>query len=541
MADPTANLLVKIGTDTKALKAGLDKADKQVGGFAGTIKKHSRAIGIGMAAIGTAILAAGALSVKQFAKMGDEVQKMALRTGFSTEALSELRHAAQLSGASLAGLEKASRTLSGAILDAGFGLETYKRAFAAIGLTYEDLAKLSPEEQFLRVMDALAGVEDETVKAAIATDLFGRAGTQLLPMLVNGAEGLADMRQEAHDLGIVFDQEAANKAAAFNDALTKLKGSVSGVMMEVGSLLVDALKPLIDDATEVIKKVTDWADEHPGLTKVIVNTGIAIGGLLLVMGTLILLKIPAIIGTLVTLGKAFVMTAIPAVWGFVTALWAQVTATLAAIAATGFGIPIAIGAALAIGTLATGIFLLVKSQGEQIDSTNDVADAITRASESTHKATEEMSLYNGEVMTSTEAWKLYEEELAAAAEETSRLNDEVKALTGSMKDAVVSAFLFYSTLGRPLTAFEAEQRRALGGVIGIPGLAHGGIVTSPTLAMVGENGPEAVIPLSQMGGLTINFNESVFMEKEESINKLADRIYRVIKRDQRFSFGAARG
>ena len=59
--------------------------------------------------------------------------------------------------------------------------------------------------------------------------------------------------------------------------------------------------------------------------------------------------------------------------------------------------------------------------------------------------------------------------------------------------------------------------------------------------MVGENGPEAVIPLSQMGGVTINFNEPVFMEKEESINKLADRIYRVIKRDQRFSFGAASG
>ena len=34
---------------------------------------------------------------------------------------------------------------------------------------------------------------------------------------------------------------------------------------------------------------------------------------------------------------------------------------------------------------------------------------------------------------------------------------------------------------------------------GIPGLQHGGIVRSPTLALVGESGPEAVIPLSQMG------------------------------------------
>jgi len=46
------------------------------------------------------------------------------------------------------------------------------------------------------------------------------------------------------------------------------------------------------------------------------------------------------------------------------------------------------------------------------------------------------------------------------------------------------------------------------GNIGIPGFADGGIVTGPTLAMVGEKGPEAIIPLSQMGamggGVTVN-------------------------------------
>jgi hypothetical protein len=44
----------------------------------------------------------------------------------------------------------------------------------------------------------------------------------------------------------------------------------------------------------------------------------------------------------------------------------------------------------------------------------------------------------------------------------------------------------------------------IGGLIGkidIPGFADGGIVTGPTLAMVGEKGPEAIIPLSQMGGM----------------------------------------
>lgn len=55
-------------------------------------------------------------------------------------------------------------------------------------------------------------------------------------------------------------------------------------------------------------------------------------------------------------------------------------------------------------------------------------------------------------------------------------------------------------------------RESLGGFnlggIKIPGFADGGIVTRPTLAMVGEKGPEAIIPLSQMGnaggGVTVN-------------------------------------
>ena len=50
-----------------------------------------------------------------------------------------------------------------------------------------------------------------------------------------------------------------------------------------------------------------------------------------------------------------------------------------------------------------------------------------------------------------------------------------------------------------------ELKDAIGsfdiGGIKIPGFADGGIVTRPTLAMVGEKGPEAIIPLSKMGGM----------------------------------------
>jgi hypothetical protein len=63
-------------------------------------------------------------------------------------------------------------------------------------------------------------------------------------------------------------------------------------------------------------------------------------------------------------------------------------------------------------------------------------------------------------------------------------------------------------------------------------LAEGGIVTGPTLAMIGEAGPEAVIPLSQMGGMgnvTININSTV------ADDRLGDIIVNAIRQYNRRS------
>ncbi len=63
----------------------------------------------------------------------------------------------------------------------------------------------------------------------------------------------------------------------------------------------------------------------------------------------------------------------------------------------------------------------------------------------------------------------------------------------------------------------------------IPMLAEGGIVTGPTLAMIGEAGPEAVIPLSRAGGMgmggsnvTINFNGVTTREAADQVVKVLE-------------------
>jgi hypothetical protein len=108
-------------------------------------------------------------------------------------------------------------------------------------------------------------------------------------MLANGAEGLRNMRQEAHDLGIVFDQEAANNAAAFNDAMTKIKGAAAGVGAVIATNLAPILTDFMAKLTEVVKNIIAWAEVHPKLAQAIILVVVAIGGLMAVLGPLLIM------------------------------------------------------------------------------------------------------------------------------------------------------------------------------------------------------------------------------------------------------------
>ena len=63
--------------------------------------------------------------------------------------------------------------------------------------------------------------------------------------------------------------------------------------------------------------------------------------------------------------------------------------------------------------------------------------------------------------------------------------------------------------GMTAAEISAERYKEAGAALrGIPFMAEGGVVTQPTLAMIGEAGSEAVIPLDKMGGFgtTVNIN-----------------------------------
>jgi len=208
------------------------------------------------AAGGTALIA----MTKSAANAGDEYQKMSQRVGVSVEALSSLSHAAELSGATISTVETSLKLLSKRMLDADQGLAEAKRSFEELGISVTNSggSLRAADQVMLEIADSMKTMEDRTKATALAQELFGRSGTELLPMLSQGSEAIREMQIEAEKLGITWTQAGADSAANFNDALTRLTGSLTGAKNVIGQNLLPVM-------TKYIEKISIWISENKEL------------------------------------------------------------------------------------------------------------------------------------------------------------------------------------------------------------------------------------------------------------------------------------
>ena len=170
------------------------------------------------------------------------------------------------------------------------------------------MIELSPEEQFDKIARAIANVESPTLRAAAAQDIFGRAGTKLLPLFAAGEEGLEKLKKKAHELGMVFDQEAADKAARLADAQTTLKRAIQGLTITISENIVPVITELVEKLSDTIAKVKDWAKAHPELVTWLTKTGGALGAVMLVLGPMVIILPKVVTGIIAIKTACIIMT-----------------------------------------------------------------------------------------------------------------------------------------------------------------------------------------------------------------------------------------
>lgn len=233
-------LHVMLGLDSAQFTAGLAKARSGLGSFGKTAA-------VGLAAVATAAAAAGtaiAIAVKGSIDNADRMGEMAQAAGVSVEALTSLGYAAQMNGSDTEALASSFRKLSQNMLAvAQGGTSGAATAFNALGVsvTNADGQLRSADAVLLDVAERFAGMEDGALKTALAVQLFGKSGAELIPFLNQGREGIGALTAEADRLGITISGTTANAAGNFNDTLDRLNASMQGVVNKVTEAMLPAL------------------------------------------------------------------------------------------------------------------------------------------------------------------------------------------------------------------------------------------------------------------------------------------------------------
>lgn len=195
--------------------------------------------------------------IKSSIDAADNVQKLSIRLGASTEALSEYQHVAGLAGVRFETLTMGWQRMTRRVAEAAKGFGEARGALNELGLDAKQLAQLKPEQQFEAITAAMQGVKSESDKVRLAMKLFDSEGVSLIQLMDGGVEGLKKFREEAKSLGLSIDKDMANKSAAANDAILKLHGSFKGFANELTLVVAPALTEFADNVSAAMKRVKE--------------------------------------------------------------------------------------------------------------------------------------------------------------------------------------------------------------------------------------------------------------------------------------------
>lgn len=286
---------VPITGDTAPLEKKLNDVEKQSGdsgkkagdAFAGRYAEGFRKLSASI----TVAIGAIVFAVKKLNDQMDQVGKQAQALGVTTEAMSRLQYAAQVSGASVQDLNTAMISLSRRMGERD-QLSEGVRLFDALGISVTNAAgrMKSADQIMVDLATKFERMEDGAGKTEIAVRLFGESGARLIPLLNGGAAGMAELFEQSDKLGNTLNDKTAKAAAEFNDSITRITVSLQswgrGLVADVLPALTYLANDLANQSREVAETDKKWSAFNITL-KTLISTGVAIQSTFSAVGSVV--------------------------------------------------------------------------------------------------------------------------------------------------------------------------------------------------------------------------------------------------------------
>jgi hypothetical protein len=507
MANDTSLTYSLYGKDVSASKAlqNIGKEAENTGGAFSKIKTIAAGVFAGnvLQNAGQDALNFAKESIGAYQEVGKEVINLQRYTGDSAEAMSKLRFAAEESGVGADTLATALKRMSqAAATTAG------EKKFEALGISVKDANGhfKAASDIFTEVAGKIAAMPPGVEKTNAIIQIFGKSGMQLYPLLNQGAAGIAKFGAEAQKLGLVLNGDSLKGVQANVQAQRDFHAAVQGLQVQLGQYLYPAITAVTKAFSEIIPIFTTILrpafEEIGKILLPIIGYIQNLAQYIIDLGThfadtgnhmSIFKDIGKDVGNVVKDLQDIFKNLLPVledIWKFVATYLAPVIGVALVVAFKA----VAITAGL-IKDAIVGVIDLMKGL---VDLAKDVGVGIKDA-----------------------------------------FNFIVSGIKGYI-DGIITIINAVIDLVDKIHFKVPDWVPVFGGkefgisIPKIPMLADGGIVNSPTLAMVGEAGPEAVVPLSKGGigqgmNVTVNVSGSVITEKDLAV-KMRNELAQLMRR-----------
>lgn len=188
------------------------------------------------------------------AAYADDIMTTSSVTGLSTDALQEYQYMAELTDVSVETITGSLTKLTRNMESAKGGTGSAADAFDALKISVIDAdgQLRSNQDVFGEVIDKLREMDNETQRDAYSMEIFGKSAQDLNPLIAQGADGIAALAEEAHNMGYVLNEETLSSLGAVDDAVQRFQKSLEAAKNQAGAEFAPAMESIFTGITELI-------------------------------------------------------------------------------------------------------------------------------------------------------------------------------------------------------------------------------------------------------------------------------------------------
>lgn len=283
MSNNVVDIIVQL-TDKNA-QAGLEKIAATSKGTVAELSKLKNELfaigaGAGIAGLGTKL-------AKEALSWNLSVKKMQSLTGATAEQASTFISVANYMGVAtdvstvaFAKFAKAVSTAQDKMQVASAEGKLATDMFSRLGISIDQIQGKNTLEVFSIIQDRLRNMKDGAEKTRVEMELFGKTGYQLHGMLNLSAEAMKQVEDRARAMGLIINDEAAQKSASFNRQLKDMEQTGKRLAIMIGQELLPVVMEYAQGAINLTKSYSELATEQKeaisGLLKFGLEASIAI-------------------------------------------------------------------------------------------------------------------------------------------------------------------------------------------------------------------------------------------------------------------------